>query len=222
MIVTARQLWMRPCVAFLLICGFALPVRAQQAPDYKKNEFATWGGYSFDSPQVFGTESDRRFGVLALRYGRTFLDRKLFSLEYTADVFPVEIMRQPSFIACVILTSTGFFSAFCPVGRESVYGGGMSPLGLKANFLRRRRFQPFAAVSVGFIETVRPIPEDVPTGTQFNFTFDFQAGFQHFNATRTRSWMFGYKLEHISNAYISNLDPGVDNNLFFVGYSFFK
>lgn len=218
-----RQFGMLACAAFLLICGFVQPARAQQfSLAHKKNELSVWGGYSFDSPHVFGIASDRRLGIIAFRYGRTFLDKRLFSLEYTADVFPVEIMRQPSFVDCVIQQGGVFIGAFCPVGRESVYGGGISPLGLKANFLRRRRFQPFGAVSVGFIESVRPIPEDVPGGTQFNFTFDFQVGFQHFNVARTRAWTLGYKLEHISNAYRTNVNPGVDANLFFVGYSIFK
>ena len=34
--------------------------------------------------------------------------------------------------------------------------------------------------------------------------------------------MFGYRFQHISNAYRSSLNPGMDANVIFVGYSFFK
>lgn len=208
----------------VLALGPATNLAAQQTSKDSpaKNELGIWGGYSFDSPHVFGEASDRRFAVLALRYGRVFFNSKAASLEYTADIVPVAVMRQPSFVPCVILVNGVFLSAFCPVGRESVYGGGVSPLGLKANLLPHHQLQPFGAISVGFVDSLKPIPVDVPGGTQFNFTFDFQVGFQRFNAQHTRAWMVGYKLQHISNADRTDVNFGVDNNLFFFGYSFFK
>ena len=48
------------------------------------------------------------------------------------------------------------------------------------------------------------------------------AGFQRYNSSRTRAWMFGYKYQHISNAYRGEINPGVDLNTIFVGYSFYK
>ena len=61
-----------------------------------------------------------------------------------------------------------------------------------------------------------------PIGWKFNFTFDFQAGIQHFNASRTRAWTFAYKFQHISDANRTNVNPGVNFNMFSVGYSFFR
>ena len=103
-----------------------------------------------------------------------------------------------------------------------VYGGGINPIGFKVNFLRRHSFQPFVASTVGFVASLRPIPVDIHGEEQFNFTFDFQAGFQRYNSSRTRAWMFGYKYQHISNAYRGEINPGVDLNTIFVGYSFYK
>jgi hypothetical protein len=103
-----------------------------------------------------------------------------------------------------------------------VYGGGVNPLGLKLNFLRAHRFEPYIASTAGFVASVRPVPVDVPGGTQFNFTFDFQTGVDWFNSSRNRAWRFGYKYQHISNAYRHTFNPGVDFHFLFVSYSFFK
>ena len=183
------------------------------------NEFGVWGAYSFSNLHVIGTTSDRQIGSLALRYSRTIYDWQRVALLYTFDIVPVEIVRQPTYTACVTPPST---PAYCTNGRETVYGGGINPIGLRLNFRRTHRLQPFGASTAGFVGSVRPVPVDIPGGTQFNFTFDFQAGFQLFDARRSRAWTFGYKLQHISNAYRHSFNPGVDANLFFVGYSFFR
>ncbi|HTP43162.1 MAG TPA: acyloxyacyl hydrolase, partial [Candidatus Acidoferrum sp.] len=63
---------------------------------------------------------------------------------------------------------------------------------------------------------------DIPGGTQFNFTFDFQAGFQFLNSSHSRAWILGYKYQHISNGYRHDFNPGLDLNIIYLGYSFFK
>jgi hypothetical protein len=107
-------------------------------------------------------------------------------------------------------------------GREAVYGGAVNPIGAKLNFIPLRQFQPFVASTVGFVVSTRPVPVDMPGDEQFNFTFDMQAGFERFNSSRTRAFFFGYRFQHISNAYRGTINPGVDSNVIFGGYSFFK
>jgi hypothetical protein len=178
------------------------------------NEFGVWGGASFGNPHVIGTTGDRQLTVVGLRYSRLLWEPGKVSLRYTLDIIPVEIVGQPAFVACT--------SGFCPSGRETVYGGGINPIGLKLNFFRASRWQPYLASTAGFVASVDRIPVDIPGGTQFNFDFDFQAGMQRFNSSRTRAWTFGYKFQHISNANRSSFNPGVDFNVLFLGYSFFR
>ena len=202
--------------------AFLSPARSQTAPQPQYppgNEFAIWGGYSLGNSQVFGVETNRQLGALALRYARTLYDKPSTSLQYTLDVIPVETVRQYTFTECMPTPST---TAFCANGRETVYGGGVNPIGLKLNFRREHRLQPFIASTAGFVASVRPVPVDVPGGTQFNFTFDFQTGVDWFNSSRNRAWRFGYKYQHISNAYRRDFNPGVDFHFIFVSYSFFK
>jgi Lipid A 3-O-deacylase (PagL) len=220
-------------MAIFTVFGFSIPARAQTsdqtqpaietqptAPLYPpNNEFGVWGGYSVGNSHVFGTTSDRQLGALGFRYGRTIYDSPATSLQYTLDVVPVETLRQPQYQVCP--PSTGL-NGYCTNGRETVYGGGISPLGLKLNFRREHSFQPFIASTAGFVASVRPVPVDIPGGTQFNFTFDFQAGMDFYNSSRTHVWRLGYKYQHISNAYRHNFNPGVDVHVIWVGYSFLK
>jgi hypothetical protein len=210
------------CVGLLCAGAFAGSARGQSTPERSlDNELSVWGGYSFDSPHVFGVTSDRRLGLAAFRYARKWHTWDKVSLEYKVDVFPLVLVDQPKIVTAVVPgppPETIYFNS----GREAVYAGGINPIGLKLNFLPQRRFQPFVESSIGFVMAARPIPFDVPGEDQFNFTFDFGAGFERFNSSRSRSWKFGYRYQHISNAYRSSINPGMDGNVIFFGYSFFK
>ncbi len=184
------------------------------------SEFGVWASYAPQAPHVIGVTSPRQFAVLGFRYGHLIFDKPLASLEYTLDVNPVEIMLQPKIIGSHV--NPAGHTIYITGSREVVYGGGINPLGLKLNFFREHQFQVMAASTAGFIASVRPIPVDIHGETQFNFNFDFQLGFQRFNSSRTRAWMFGYKFQHISNGYRGQINPGVDLNTVFVGYSFYR
>ena len=220
-----RSAWLEllfVCAAMIWIGALAPAAWGQSdAARNLNNEFGIWGGYSFDSPHVFGVSSDRRLGLLALRYGRTIHSWQNISLEYTVDIFPLVLVDQPTILS-IYTPGPPPETIYVDSGREAVYGGGVNPIGLKLNFRQQRRFEPFLGSSVGLVVSTRPIPLDVPGEDQFNFTFDFQAGLERFNSTRSRAWFFGYRYQHISNAYRSSINPGMDGNIFFVGYSFFK
>jgi Lipid A 3-O-deacylase (PagL) len=186
------------------------------------NEFGLWGSFSVNSPDVYGSRAHGQFGALAFRYGRVVSASRHRVIEYTLDILPAEVMHQLSYVPCTIESGGKLVSTHCVSDHETVYGGGISPLGWKFNFRPQRRFQPFAALSGGIVASVARIPTDLPGGTLFNFTAEWQLGFQLYNASRNRAWIAGYKLEHISNAFRTSVNPGIDLNVLFVGYSFFK
>jgi len=207
---------------FAGIIVFPSVARCQIAEnDEPKNEFGLWAGYSPVSLQVIGITTERQLGLLSVRYARTLWENHFASFQWTIDVLPLELMLQPKFTKVVSTTSPPEFF-FVPGHREYVYGGGINPIGPKLNFFRSHRLQPFIASSAGFVASVKRIPVDVPGGTLFNFTFDFQAGFQYYNSSHSHAWMLGSKLHHISNAFRTNVNPGVDSIVIFVGYSFFR
>jgi hypothetical protein len=209
-------------ILFFLLLGFAIcpPAHSQEAPLYPPgNEFGIWGGYSAGNSHIFGFTSNRQLGVFGLRYARTLYDKPFTALQYTLDVVPLDLVRQDTYFLCMVV---GNQKTYCANGRESVYGGGINPIGLKVNFWRRHRLQPFLASTAGFVASVRPVPVDIPRGTQFNFDFDFQTGWDWFNSSRSHAWRLGYKYQHISNAYRHDYNPGVDFHVIYLSYSFFK
>ena len=174
------------------------------------SEYGIWGGGSFDSPTVVGTAEDRKFLTLGFRYGRILGGSKSVAYEYTIDAVPVAVVFQPEFARAFNRSPDG-----------SIYGAGISPIGFKANFNRRGRVKPFAGTSGGFLYFQRPVPVDTPLATKFNFTFEFSGGVQIFTRPR-RAITLGYKFHHISNAGRSEVNPGLDANVLYVGFSFFK
>jgi hypothetical protein len=175
-----------------------------------RNEFGVWGAYSAHAQDIENSATNFQFGVAAFRYGRILHSSPGYAIEYTVDIEPVEISRQYTYVN------------YAAVGRETVYGGGISPIGWKFNFMRSRRWQPLLASTGGFVASLRPIPEDIPLATQFNFTFDFQAGAEHYNSSGTRAWSFVAKVQHISNASRSSVNPGANIIMLSAGYSFLK
>jgi hypothetical protein len=178
------------------------------------NEFGVWGGISFNATTLIGKTPDARFGNIGLRYGRVLKTSKTVAFEWTIDAIPVAVLSNSRFI--VVPSGSGF--VFTQT-RKSVYGFGAAPIGLKFNFRRNRRVQPFGQATGGFLYFNEQVPVD--GAARFNFTFDFSGGVQIINSSR-RAFTIGYKYQHISNGYRANFNPGVDVQMIFAGFSMFK
>lgn len=113
-------------------------------------------------------------------------------------------------------TYSGTFTSSC-TGRRWTIGEGISPVGFQWNFLPRRKLQPFLISHGGYMYSTQSIP--VPDSGSFNFTFDLGAGFELYRS-KTRSIRAEYRYHHISNNNTANQNPGIDNGLFQVTYSF--
>ena len=178
------------------------------------NEFGVWGSISFNSPTLIGKTANARFGNIGLRYGRVLAASKTVAFEWTIDAVPVAVLSNIRF--AVVPSGSGFVITQT---RKSVYAWGLSPIGLKFNFRRNRRVQPFAQTTGGFLYFNEQVP--LAGAARFNFTFDFSGGVQIVNRNR-RAFTIGYKYQHISNADRANFNPGVDVQMIFAGFSVFK
>jgi len=175
------------------------------------NEWGVWGGISFDAPTVFGTTPSARFGNIGLRYGRVLAASKTVAFEWTVDALPVAMLSNDRF---TFVPGTGYIRS-----HKTVYGAGASPIGLKFNFRREHRFQPFGQATGGFLYFSQQVP--VAGASQYNFTFDFSGGVQIVNSQR-HSFVVGYKFQHISNGSTAPFNPGVDVQMIFGGFSLFR
>jgi lipid A 3-O-deacylase PagL len=181
---------------------------APKVPRRSPNEFGLWAGYSPHSFVLEGTSLHRHLFLLNLQYGRILGSRGPFTLKYTADVIPVALESQPTTYYIVhqkVLKNTA----------GTVFGAGANPFGFQVNF-GDKKVQPFANSSIGFLYFTRQVP--APDSSQFNFTFNFGGGIQFFTASR-QSFTIGYKYHHLSNADTGIINPGIDSNVIYVGFS---
>jgi len=129
-------------------------------------------------------------------------------------------LNGPSPGATYTITST-----YICGGRRWTYGQAFSPLGLRLNLLPHRRLQPVFSLAGGYLFSTRTIP--VADASSFNFTLEIGGGLEYYmRPTRSESF-FGnrslrveYRFHHISNADTANRNPGIENGLLQVAFSF--
>jgi opacity protein-like surface antigen len=203
-------------LAAILLISFGFAVFAQDDTETVKNEFTVWGGFSPDSSTLFkgvGRTPDARFGIIAVRYARRFNNNDKVNLKFTADVVPFAALSYPD----VEIASAAPLTLRNVRPTRTAFG--LAPLGLQINFRPRRKLQPFVGASGGFLYFNERTPNFV--GTRFNFTADVGGGIEY-RLKNKRAITFGYKYYHISNGDRGRENPGIDNNLFYIGYTFFS
>jgi hypothetical protein len=179
----------------------------------QKHDFQFLAGYSPASSTWIGSTEDRKFVMAGMTYSYTCWNLRAVDIGYAVGVLPVALLLQPTLQN---------FRSFTPptIPAHSVYGVGVLPVGFTVHF-GRNVVQPFFETHGGVIASTEPIPINALNSTGLNFLFDFGAG------TRIRldaheAISVGYKFLHISNGYTTNFNPGVDNNVIFVGFSILR
>jgi hypothetical protein len=189
-----------------------------------KNELSVWGGFVPNLPKFLGSSRDSTFGQLSVRYSRRVATAGSLALKYQVDFIPVALInyeRRP-----VIQTAPNTFVE--QRSGQTVYGFGLNPVALQMNFRRRSKIQPFIGMHAGMIYFAKSIPDDRSAvfperfGTHLNFATAFGGGADFLTTDGGRAFTVGYKFQHISNASRGNINPGFDQNLFYVGYTFKK
>jgi len=173
-----------------------------------KNEISLWAGSSPDSTtaiSAFGRMRDARFGIVSFRYSRRFNNGDIVNLKYIADVTPLAVID--------------FKVPFSPTEtRTTAVGFGGAPLGIQANFRPYSKVQPFVGLSGGMLYFNKQVPG--PLGTHFAFTANIDGGIE-IKLRDHKAITLGYKYFHVSNGNRGIINPGIDNNTFYVGYTFF-
>ena len=210
--------------------------------------FGAYSGDS--SHILMGDAENRKLLEFGDAYGRKLFINHIVNWQYNGEILPVALESDPElqFVYhqtsptvltydmnlvtypghCIgsgkgtyndesggVITSSGTFTYSCT--RRWTIGKGISPVGFQWNFLPRHKAQPFFIGHGGCMHSTQPIP--VPAAGSFNFTFDLGAGFELYHS-KTKSIRAEYRYHHISNHNMDNLNPGIDNGLFQVTYSF--
>lgn len=200
-------------IAFLFLLSTAPAWAAFCSPDSARSEprhdFQFFAGYSPVSATLIGTTTDRRFVLAGFGYSYRCWAWPGVSISYSGELLPAAILLQPA----------QYLPPFVPA--HAVYGFGVTPLGFTADFGRRRRVYPFLQTNEGIIASSEPVPVNVSGATGLNFLIDVGGGIR-IRAGERREISLGYKFLHISNGFTSPVNPGVDNNVFYAGYSILK
>src|SRR5215470_3951087 len=178
------------CVVASLFSG------AQVRPEEGGREFQLWSGGGYSVPG--GTKdtgvwnAGLRYGwILTAPHGPGFLKGRF---EYAVDAVPAYWVFQP---------------------RNTAYGAGVNPLGLKWIFATRGSVAPYAELGGGVLFT----SHEVPSGTSsVNFTPSAAFG-MHFVGTHT--WTLEVRYQHISNAGLTTPNPGINTLQVRVGFGKF-
>jgi hypothetical protein len=181
----------------LMFTAFAPPSSAQDGPRTDGNEVEIWttGGHGTNGiAQHTGVwTAGFRYGwIITEPHGPGFLRGRF---EYAVDAVPVFVVFQP--------TNTAF-------------GAAVNPFGLVWDFDTRGRVVPYIELGGGVLFT----NTQVPVGTsRINFTTAGAVGL-HF-LTRRAAWTADLRFMHISNAGLTNANPGINTLQLRLGIGWF-
>jgi Lipid A 3-O-deacylase (PagL) len=199
---------------------------------------------------LMGNAENRKLLEFGIAYSRRLFVDRIVNWQYNGELLPVALESDPLLleiihqteptvetftfnegtedIACTPRSSSYSFvnpngvtyagtqTLLCS-GRQWNIGEAISPIGFQWNFLPRRRLQPFLIGHGGYMYSTKPIP--IPQAGSFNFTFDLGAGVELYRG-ETHSVRAEYRYHHISNHGTAMENPGIDNGLFQLTYSF--
>lgn len=220
-----KRLCVQIFVALLVTLSCASFAGAQDDSDYKlkrgDNEFGVWGGGAFGATTVFGgltdAEADERgFVIAAFRYGRTLAASDHLALQYTLDAIPMALAIGNIESATTVVTPAGPVTTFT---RDTAYGAGVTPLGLQLDFGNSSRVKPFIHVNGGLLVFNESVP--LPDAGKLALVGEAGAGVRVFTSGR-RAVNFGVRFHHISNGDRAGSNRGLNQFIFYAGFSVFK
>jgi hypothetical protein len=184
-----------PCV--LLLAAFAAPARAQTGPETGGNELEIWttGGHGTNGrTQHTGVwTAGFRYGwIITEPHGPSFLRGRF---EYAVDAVPVFVVFQPT---------------------NTAYGAAINPFALIWNFDTHGRVVPYIDLGGGALFTSTQVP---PGTSRINFTTAGALGL-HFLA-RKATWTADVRFMHISDAGLTNPNPGINTVQLRLGIGWF-
>ncbi len=181
------------------------------------NEFGFWGGAAFKATTAFGglhedEAADRKFGVLAFRYGRTLAANQSLALQYTLDAIPLAIASGDIVARTTVAGVTTF-------RRETAYGAGVTPLGLQLDFANGSKIHPFVHVNGGLLVFNKSVP--IEDAGKFAYVGEAGGGVRIFTSER-RAVTLGVRFHHISNGDRQGSNRGLNQFVVYAGFSVFK
>jgi hypothetical protein len=177
-----------------------------------RHEIGTWWGLSIISGHIWGYSGGVKYMPVDLRYSYEFhRHNQAWTMRYSPEFTAIAMLDWPTPHPTTNLYDT--------TQRTRAYGSGVSPVGFQLDFGPLHRVQPFFSGNGGFIYFDKRVLS--PLGSQWMYTIDYGAGINVFHH-RNQAISIGYRYQHLSNANISQHNPGTDANTFYVSVSRFR
>jgi Lipid A 3-O-deacylase (PagL) len=208
-------------VAIALAAGVLAP--AASRPAEVASPLPVWHvgpylGVGLNSPggDVWGETPDRNHLLVGVRGSAPVLGSNALTLAYAPEIVPILIVtNNPTYQTTVVRRGGVSRLAEVEDGRAPVYGFGLSPFGLEALVRTGPRIRLFGAVATGMVWFTREVP--VANSRAFNYTFELGGGLLWEYEARRRL-RFGYMFHHLSNAWTAEQNPGLDGDVFYIGW----
>jgi hypothetical protein len=198
----------------LISCLFGSGQSLVAAPPLDGRWSVAAGGAT-TSPMLITNTPHRKLGLLSVGCSQALVERPHWQLDYAPELLPFFAISEPHEEGIYLFRHSGEVRAVNQ-GPSTIYGAGASPLAFRFTLLPSARVAPYIDAGGGFLLSGKPIPYQVDDGTKFNFTFHVGGGVR---LTLDPRWevFAGYRWFHISNAYRTSINPGIDANLFEMG-----
>ena len=170
-----------------------------------------------------GAPIDRGFYQLTVSAGWILTANRNLALAYTPAVIPVAITtHDPNYQyvpppPCTGTCIDGLPGSTSIVTYHTVYGAGITPLGLDLHLLRQSPVSIVIGADGGVLWFTRAVPQN--DAAKFNFTADGHAGLQ-FRTSRQSALRVAYEYHHTSNASSAAANPGLNSSMLVVSVYF--
>jgi opacity protein-like surface antigen len=194
-----------------LICFIpGLRASAESNPSQVESEIGTVGGGSIGNLHIFGFASDRRLEMFGAQYVRHSWGGLLTArVDYLTEVLPVVLLREPKVYGANGMPLTA--------QRKTVYGAGISPIGVRLLWRRNKAWRPYLMGEGGTLYFKDRVLST--QGTHLNFSGETGAGIEFRTSPQTHLRL-GYSWFHFSNGDIAARNPGLDSNFIYAVFSF--
>jgi hypothetical protein len=199
---------------------------------------------------ILGVTPNRKLAGIGVQYERRLIEHPNFRLSYDAEFRPFIVNSDPASaftetncvsgdcttfqispvvtIKCVAGTQTypilnqnqtqiGTGTLITACSRQLTLAQGASPAGVRLAFFPRKPLQLSFSSDAGYMFATHAIP--IAQAGAFNFTFNFGGGLEYFYKPR-RSIRLEYLVQHYSNKYTADQNPGVDSGFIRLNYAF--
>lgn len=190
-------------------------------PPRPHTSFGVWLGLSFDASTTSPHASiNRDFLVLGLRAGRPLRVTGATRLSWVVELTPVMLLSNPTTRTSRPACTPGSYCAYTGTGYRAflagrtTYGVGLAPLGMELEIGgSEHRLGGVLDLAGGGAYFTGP----VPGSTRFDFTAAGGAALR-WRIGGGKSLAAGYKLYHISNGGLGDLNPGFNAHLFYLAF----